>query len=145
MTFHLPDNHREDPPPPTRRQFMLRKLTNSTSLQRKIDATDRLPVHVVDNRPGYLRDTQGILPCRNHPLSLRRPLRKETRSLYNQHISQQRALHRQGHQVAGDRAPCQTLQTWKQMRKRRYKRDVPRPGALKTTRTACGLHFVLAM
>ena len=54
VRFHLPDDHREHPPKPTRYRTALRKLEDSTSTQLQIDGVMHNPVIVVENRPAYM-------------------------------------------------------------------------------------------
>ena len=54
VRFSLPDDHRESPPKPTRYRTALRKLTNSTSIQLRIDGVMHNPTIIVENRPAYM-------------------------------------------------------------------------------------------
>ena len=54
VRFHLPDDHCEHPPKPTRYRTALRKLEDSTSIQLRIDGVMHNPVIVVENRPAYM-------------------------------------------------------------------------------------------
>ena len=56
LSFSLPDDHREDPPKPTRTQPVLRKLTDSTIVQLTGDGVSNYPVRIVDNRPLYMQN-----------------------------------------------------------------------------------------
>ena len=55
LSFQLPDDHREDPPKPTRTQHVLRKLSDSTMVQITGDGLSQYPVRIVDNRPHYMQ------------------------------------------------------------------------------------------
>ena len=48
-------DQREDPPRPARTQKLVRKLTNSTTLQITADGLKNYPVRCVDHRPARLR------------------------------------------------------------------------------------------
>ena len=54
VRFNLPDDHRESPPKPTRYRTALRKLTDSTSIQLRIDGVMHNPTIIVENRPAYM-------------------------------------------------------------------------------------------
>ncbi|CAE7800173.1 APUM5 [Symbiodinium sp. KB8] len=51
IQFQLPDDHREEPPRPVRRQDAWRRLTGSTTVQLTGDGVYKYPVQIVDNRP----------------------------------------------------------------------------------------------
>ena len=51
VQFQLPEDHRENPPRPVRRQDAWRKLTGSTTVQLTGDGVHNYPVQIVDNRP----------------------------------------------------------------------------------------------
>ena len=55
LSFQLPADHRDDPPKPTRTQHVLRKLSNSTTVQITGDGLSQYPVRIVDNRPYYMQ------------------------------------------------------------------------------------------
>ena len=60
LSFQLPDDHREDPPKPTRTQHVLRKLSNSTMVQITGDGLSQYPVRIVDNRPQYMQVPSSV-------------------------------------------------------------------------------------
>ena len=55
VRFDLPPDHREQPPPATRRENLWRKLTNSSVVQLRGDGVLNNPVTIVDNRPEHRR------------------------------------------------------------------------------------------
>ena len=59
VSFSLPDGHREVPPKPARTEHVLRKLSDSSSTQLQLNGTFNNPLHVVDNRPEYIRSQGG--------------------------------------------------------------------------------------
>ena len=59
VSFQLPEDHREDPPRPIRRQHMWRKLTDSTEVQLRGDGVANYPVQIIDNRPIPGQDSGG--------------------------------------------------------------------------------------
>ena len=65
--FHLPPDHREHPPKPTRRKTVLRKLADSTITQLRIDGVLQYPVLLIDNRPTYMiaESDRGEVPPRH--------------------------------------------------------------------------------
>ena len=54
VSFRLPEDHRESPPRATRYRTVLRKLTDSTTTQLRIDGVSRNPVVLLENRPVYM-------------------------------------------------------------------------------------------
>eukprot|EP00439_Symbiodinium_sp_Y106_P073200 s1923_g13.t1 len=65
--FHLPPDHREHPPKPTRRKTVLRKLADSTITQLRIDGVLQYPVLLIDDRPTYMiaESERGDVPPRH--------------------------------------------------------------------------------
>ena len=55
VRFDLPPDHREEPPPPSRRENLWRKLSDSTTVQLRGDGVWNNPVVIVDNRPEHRR------------------------------------------------------------------------------------------
>ena len=49
--FQVPEDHREEPPRPIRRQNTWRKLSDSTEVQLRGDGVANYPVQIIDNRP----------------------------------------------------------------------------------------------